>query len=80
MSFNPGDVVQLKSGGQKMTVDREDIDPIGAMDENRVRKYLCTWFDKSTLCTGTFPETHLVAPESPGKVFCSVGSRMPRRR
>lgn len=33
--FNPGDVVQLKSGGPRMTVDTVEAGPI----------YKCVWFE-----------------------------------
>jgi uncharacterized protein YodC (DUF2158 family) len=34
MQFNPGDVVRLKSGGPKMTIDSKDGED-----------YFCIWFD-----------------------------------
>lgn len=37
MAFTVGDVVQLKSGGPKMTVSR--------VDENNARSFWCVWFD-----------------------------------
>lgn len=48
-TFNPGDVVQLRSGGPQMTVT-------GLDDDSR---YDCTWFDsKGEQKWGTFkPET-----------------------
>lgn len=78
MPFKPGDPVQLISGGPCMTVNSEDIDPIGAMDENRNRNYVCTWFDKGKLCKGTFPEPTLKVWEAPRMV--SLGTRGGARR
>lgn len=37
MKFQLGDVVQLRSGSPKMTVDE---------DPKNNGKYMCTWFDK----------------------------------
>lgn len=37
MAFNVGDVVQLKSGGPKMTISRPD--------ESNPRSFWCVWFD-----------------------------------
>jgi len=37
MAFSVGDVVQLKSGGPKMTVSRQD--------ESNSRSLWCVWFD-----------------------------------
>lgn len=80
MPFKPGDVVQLKSGGPKMTVDKENIDPIRALDADGVKIYDCTWFDRAKLCHGSFPDTHLMMPDSPGKSFSSSASGRSVRR
>jgi len=37
--FKPGDVVQLKSGGPKMTVSSVESPPNGKV------QYICEWFD-----------------------------------
>ena len=47
MSFRPGDVVPLKSGGPKMTVTT--VDNRG----NRI-VVICTWFEGTKQSTGTF--------------------------
>lgn len=41
MEFVPGDVVQLKSGGPPMTVER-----IGKDSQNQDETVYCTWFEK----------------------------------
>ena len=41
--FQPGDVVQMKSGGPQMTVE--------LISEDKVH---CSWFDKNTLCEKDF--------------------------
>lgn len=43
--FNAGDVVQLKSGGPKMTVHQYDTEP---MSDNLTSVVLCKWFDNNT--------------------------------
>jgi uncharacterized protein YodC (DUF2158 family) len=52
--FKPGDVVRLKSGGPKMTVDQ--IENRGA---NKITVW-CDWLDGNKKCTETFPDTSLV--------------------
>jgi uncharacterized protein YodC (DUF2158 family) len=49
--FNVGDVVQLKSGGPRMTVNRQ-IGPVGSIFE-------CAWFVGTDLKTGQFSESAL---------------------
>jgi uncharacterized protein YodC (DUF2158 family) len=50
--FKVGDVVQLKSGGPKMTIGRfEDID--------RTMHAVCAWFIGNKREIGTFPLTSL---------------------
>lgn len=48
MTINDGDVVQLKSGGPKMTVTG---DTLGAP--------ICKWFDGTTLKEGVFSNASL---------------------
>lgn len=61
-TFKEGDIVQLKSGGPKMTVC--DLVPGG-------RHYSCKWFSGSKLESGHFPIDALMVPTSdekkPGK-------------
>jgi uncharacterized protein YodC (DUF2158 family) len=45
MSFNPGDAVQLKTGGPAMTV-RETASKEG------IEQVICDWFDKGGLARG----------------------------
>jgi len=55
--FNIGDVVQLKSGGPKMTVTH--IRGANSLD--------CTWFEGVKLHEGTFPPDALRIPEKLGE-------------
>jgi len=48
MSFQKGDVVQLKSGGPKMTVTKIGVH----MEEQMV---WCTWFEDTKVTEETFP-------------------------
>lgn len=50
--FQPGDVVQLKSGGPKMTVDR-------VAEFNGVLNVWCEWFEGTNQKVGHFPVTSL---------------------
>lgn len=50
--IEPGDVVQLKSGGPAMTVD-------SVFDEWGVGAALCSWFDGKVFVTRKFPLTSL---------------------
>ena len=43
MSFQPGEVVQLKSGGPRMTVEEIEGDQVD-----------CTWFEKNKQHHGSF--------------------------
>jgi uncharacterized protein YodC (DUF2158 family) len=55
-SFQPGDIVQLKSGGPKMTVQRKDdfLPRIG----QEADKVECQWFVGNKLQHGSFfPES-----------------------
>jgi uncharacterized protein YodC (DUF2158 family) len=60
--FDEGAVVQLKSGGPKMTVAGfGKYDAYGGGTE----KYLCRWFDeKNKLVEGTFTEAELEVSEA----------------
>ena len=69
-----GSVVQLKSGGPKMTVQRligDDLSNIGikAADEYfKLRGFkegdvICNWFEGSSLRDGTFKKENLVVLE-----------------
>ena len=54
--FKTGQVVQLKSGGPKMTVLGYDVYGMGETE----KKYKCTWFDeKHQLVEGYLPEAAL---------------------
>ena len=54
--FNVGDVVQLKSGGPRMTV----------VDRSHDGDLICQWFDqKEEQQRGVFPPASVGAPESP---------------
>lgn len=60
--FNVGDIVQLKSGGPKMTVEK-----IGAESYDRSQVY-CTWFSGSKHAQNDFnPDTLVMAPEEKPK-------------
>lgn len=60
--YNPGDVVQLRSGGPKMTVVGYDLYGMAATEKT----YLCRWFDeKKNLTEKTFSEAELMVPVSP---------------
>lgn len=50
LKFQPGTVVQLKSGGPLMTV---------AVFSETYGQYFCEWFDKSETKNGYFYETSL---------------------
>lgn len=51
--FKPGDVVLLKSGGPKMTVDQLGNDTFG------YAKVWCDWIDGNKKFSDTFPPTSL---------------------
>ncbi len=61
-AFNPGDVVRLKSGGPKMTVEFADED-----DPSRI---ICSWFVKETVQQRGFASAALevVPPDEPSIV------------
>jgi len=63
-----GDVVQLKSGGPKMTVESTESNPAGV---------LCTWFDGADKKSSCFqPEALDKVPKAKKK----AAPRRPRRR
>ncbi|WP_199027697.1 DUF2158 domain-containing protein [Ralstonia sp. ASV6] len=65
MSFQPGDVVQLKSGGPRMTVEKVGNDAMTG-----VEAVWCTWFEKvgsrQTVQRDTFPPATLDKAGAPG--------------
>jgi len=72
--MNTGDIVQLKSGGPKMTIQRiigSDKSNIGlkAADEYlKMRGFaegdvICQWFESNTLRDGTFKTSSLLKTE-----------------
>lgn len=56
--FKAGDVVQLKSGGPKMTISKVQTEPDG-MYAN------CDWFEGTKPNTGYFPLLSLKYPDEP---------------
>lgn len=59
--FQKGDVVELKSGGPKMTIqDLGDYGPMGPGDGA-----LCVWFEKSELKESVFDVAMLKKPSAP---------------
>lgn len=61
ISFNPGTVVQLKSGGPRMTVVGENL--VLGVETGQV---YCEWFDsKNNAASGAFSETSLKIVEIP---------------
>ncbi|QIB34608.1 YodC family protein [Ancylobacter pratisalsi] len=65
MSFEPGDVVRLKSGGPAMTVEQVDI--LAATGKEAV---WCTWFEKvgnrQMVQRDTFAPAMLIKSSEPG--------------
>lgn len=59
MEFSAGDVVQLKSGGPKMTVDKTGN--AGMTGEPAV---WCVWFEGNKKMTSTFAPTSLKKADS----------------
>lgn len=49
--FKIGDAVNLKSGGPRMTIQK---------DSEVAGQVVCQWFDENALRTGDFPEESLV--------------------
>ena len=50
--FKKGDVVRLKSGGPKMTID--SVDEYGSGNKSNIRA-ICIWFDGGERKEGNFP-------------------------
>ena len=46
--IKPGDIVQLKSGGPLMTVEREHMAPDDLLRGTSVRRLTCVWFVKAS--------------------------------
>jgi uncharacterized protein YodC (DUF2158 family) len=72
--LKPGEVVQLKSGGPKMTVqrilgsDKSNFGLIAADEFLKINGYkdgdaVCQWFEGSSLKNGTFKTESLIIPE-----------------
>ena len=66
--FKVGDVVQLKSGGPKMTV---------ASTKSNAAGILCTWFDESDVKSSRFPKEAL---QSAKKAPKKAAPKRQRRR
>lgn len=63
--YNVGDVVQLKSGGPKMTISsvpRGVKDPTDPYDKGQ-KDYYCEWFKGGTHTGGYFKEELLISIE-----------------
>lgn len=70
MSFAIGDVVFLKSGGEKMTI--EEIDGNDAS---------CVWFNKDKkIDRGSFPQATLKKAATPEEVAAALGATADRFR
>jgi uncharacterized protein YodC (DUF2158 family) len=57
LTFEPGAIVRLKSGGPNMTVVRRETDPTNI---SGLPIYLCEWFDNKKRVTEYFASTSLV--------------------
>ena len=57
--FKPGDLVQLKSGGPKMTVERQICSDTLNYGDNPPNYYTCTWFAGSKGNSKRFVENAL---------------------
>jgi uncharacterized protein YodC (DUF2158 family) len=69
--FNKGDVVVLKSGGPKMTVNNAGTDMTGELFVE------CVWFEGNQHRATTFhPEALEIAPASGGSVTAGPPRRM----
>lgn len=60
-AFGKGDIVQLKSGGPPMTVDRVPGETEGSYTSTKLRDYDCMWFKGASRDTGLFGE-HMLQP------------------
>ena len=58
--FEVGDVVQLKSGGPRMTVSAVDV-PV--LEQNADADLTCDWFTNGKHAREVFPTAALVRPE-----------------
>jgi uncharacterized protein YodC (DUF2158 family) len=61
-TFKPGDIVQLKSGGPKMTVEAHD-DRLAVLLQE-VEQVQCRWFAGSKLQSGMFDASSLKLVEN----------------
>lgn len=52
--FKPGDIVQLNSGGPKMTIIEKNEYP------RNMNIYECQWFSGAKLNNGDFPKENLI--------------------
>ena len=68
--FNPGDTVQLKSGGPVMTIVQ-----YGSFTMGTVEGYQCRWFDeKNKLAEAVFTEAELKVYVQPRPVGVRFGA------
>lgn len=65
IGFAIGDVVQLKSGGPKMTVLRIETNHTGSEDEPADYKVQCIWFDAEGQRYHEAPFLHFVLMVAP---------------
>jgi uncharacterized protein YodC (DUF2158 family) len=69
--FKVGDIVQLKSNGPKMTIDKVyyPLDPITheADTSAKATSYLCIWFNGKKVEHANFAEESLMLPEDDKK-------------
>lgn len=63
--FEPGDLVQLKSGGPVMTV--EEIYTSGTWGTTDSPVYRCTWFRGATRNSDRFEEVALIEADEDGE-------------
>ena len=59
--YSIGDIVQLKSGGPKMTIAKFKKFPYS--DDNFSGIYKCSWFVENDVKEGDFPEDALIKIE-----------------
>lgn len=65
-AFKIGEIVQLKSGGPKMTVE-DPNPPVDFMDSSMVGQIRCQWFAGAKLESGAFPPSSLIKLEDEEK-------------